>query len=97
MRAFHGSASNIQGRADDFIYAQSFRSDRRADDVNHRIHSADLVEMDSLHGHVMNLCFSCSQCLKDGDGSLLCGLRNPRRGNDVTNLAQPTMRMRMRM
>src|SRR5882757_8918700 len=94
MSTLHSPATDIERRADPLIDPKRFGSNRRADDVYHRIHRADFVKMDFLDRSVMNLRFRRAQCLKDSNRSSLSLIADRRPIDDLPNLHQSaTMRM----
>ena len=89
MRALHGAAADIQRRAHNFIHAERLSSDRGADDVHHRVHRADFVEVDFLDVDVVNLGFGRAQRFEDGNRGLLCAFADARLADDLAYLFQP--------
>lgn len=88
MRALYCAAADVQRRRDYFVYTQSLGANGRANDIDHRIHSPDFVEMNFVDGSIVNLGFGATQRLKNTDSCFLRAFRDCSRRNDVTDLVQ---------
>src|SRR6266705_2161899 len=58
-------SAHIERRASELLDAERLESDARAHNVHNRIHGANLVKMDLLERHVVDLCFRLAQPSKD--------------------------------
>src|ERR1019366_2451527 len=85
MRALHRSAADVERGADNLVYAQGFCPYGGADDVDHGVNRADLVEVDLLDGSGVDLRFGCSQSFKDRDSGLLGRITNSGFADDFAN------------
>ena len=88
VHALHCSPPHVQGRADNFIYAQRFRSNRCANDVYHRVYCAHFMEVDFFDVAVVDLGFSGSQRLEDSNCCLLCTFADTCLTNNLADLFQ---------
>ena len=69
MSAVHGTASDVQWRADEFVNPQCLRADSGADDVHQRVHRANLMEVNFFDGHVVDFGFGGSKFFEDRDSN----------------------------
>ena len=74
MRALYRAPSDIQRGADKFIDSQSLGSHCRADDIHHRVHGADFVEVHFFNVAVVDPGFRRAQRLEDGNRGALRAL-----------------------
>src|SRR5690242_3861527 len=89
------SPANVEGRTQNLVHAERVDPNRRANNINNCVDSSDLVEMDALDRHIVNLGLGRSQSLKNGNRRSLCRIRNLSRRNGLSNFRQPAMRMLM--
>ena len=71
MSAVHGTASDVQWRADEFVNPQCLRADSGADDVHQRVHRANLMELDFVLWLIVDLTLGFSQSGKSLNGFFL--------------------------
>ena len=67
MSTVHRAAPDVERGADDLINSKRLCANCCADDIDDRINRTDLVEVDGLHGDVVNLRFSCAECFFSGN------------------------------
>jgi len=88
MRAFHGAPADVQRGAHNLIYSQRLGSNRGADDVHHRVHRPNFVEVHLLNVGVMNLGFRRTQRLEDSNRCALCTMADAGLTDDPAYLFQ---------
>jgi len=71
MRAFHRATTDIEARANYLVYTESFGPHSSANNIHDGINRTDLVEVNGLHRHIMNLRLSRAEGVKDRDRSIL--------------------------
>ncbi len=86
MRAIYRPAPDIQRGANDLVNRQRFRSNRRADNIDHRIDPTNLVKVNLLDVAIVDFRLSLAEGLKDGDGGLLGTLADGGCLNDLLDL-----------
>ena len=69
MSAVHGTASDVQWRADEFVNPQCLRADSGADDVHQRVHRTHFVKVNFFDRHVMDFGFGGTKFFEDRDSS----------------------------
>ena len=55
VRGLDGSAGHGQGRAGNLFHAQRVQQEHDSADVHERVRSAELVEVDVVHGHAVDV------------------------------------------
>ncbi len=88
MGALYRASANIQRGADNFIHSQSLGSHRGADDIHHRVHGADFVEVHFINVAVVDLGLRRAQRLEDGDRGVLRALADRCLADDLAYLFQ---------
>ena len=88
MRALYRAPSDIQRGADNFIDSQGLGSHRGADDIHHRVHGADFVEVYFFNVAVVDLCLRRPQRFEDGNRGALRARADSRLADDLPYLAQ---------
>ncbi len=69
MSRFYLAGAHVQRGAGEFVDAEKFEADARADDVDNRIDCAYFVKMNFLDGLVVNFCFGFGEAGENATGA----------------------------
>ena len=72
MRAFHGTAPDIQSRANNLVYTESFDTHGGANDIHDRIGRSHLVEVNGFHRNAVYFGLRRTQSLKGANSRVFC-------------------------
>src|SRR5581483_4981898 len=86
MRALHRATANVQRRADPLVHIERFAADGGAHNVYQRVGCADLVEVESVDGGIVDPGFGGAECLEDGDRGFSGALADRGGGDDLFDL-----------
>src|SRR5882762_3695840 len=71
MLAIHESATHVQRRRINLLYAEQLQTNACADNIDDGVNGPDLVKMNLFYGRAMHLCFGLCETPKNGNSSLL--------------------------
>ena len=95
MRRLHHPAADVQRRADHAVGIRPLHSVHDADDVDDRVERADLVQVHLVDGHLMDRGFRVAEAAEHRFRALLPRRRQARVVDEMKNLGQAPVRMRV--